>query len=214
MRVLGLMLMALMLAAAITLALLAWQVDRVGRRDAARKSDVIVVLGARVEADGQPSSDLSSRIAHAVEVWKAGHAPNMICTGGFKDERLSAAAVCKRLAIGLGVPAERIWLADGTANTAEDAQAAAQVMAAHGWRTAILVSHPLHLFRALWLFQREGVSAVTSPTSTQIERIAPEWRIWYTAREVGAVVATELDLRSWLPASWKLRLQKWNAALP
>ena len=100
---------------------------------------------------------------HAVEVWKAGQAPHMICTGGFKNERLSAAAVCRRVAIQLGVPAERIVLADGTSNTAEDAHAAAQVMAERGWRTAILVSHPLHLFRARWLFEREGVTGCHQP---------------------------------------------------
>ena len=212
-RGLGLVLGAGVLAVVLGFAFLAWQVDRLGQRDDARKSDVIVVLGARVEPDGRPSSDLSSRIAHAVEVWKAGQAPNMICTGGFKNERLSAAAVCRRVAIQLGVPADRIILADGTSNTAEDAHAAAQVMAARGWRTAILVSHPLHLFRSRWLFEREGVQAITSPTSTRVDRIDPRLRLFYTAREAGAVVATLLEGWGWLPADWKMQLQEWSHGL-
>jgi uncharacterized SAM-binding protein YcdF (DUF218 family) len=210
----GFVLGGLLLMACLSLGMLIWQIDRAGRHDAATRSDVIVVLGARVEGDGSPGPDLTSRVAHAVVVWRAGHAPNIICTGGFKDERLSAAAVCRRLAIQQGVPAERVFLADGTTNTAEDAQAAARVMAAHGWRTAILVSHPLHIFRSLWLFQRAGVTAVASPTSTQVDRIAAPLRLWYTAREAGAIMATVLDGWGWLPTNWRVRLQNVSHGLP
>jgi uncharacterized SAM-binding protein YcdF (DUF218 family) len=188
--------------------MLIWQIDRAGRTDGVTKSDVIVVLGARVEPDGRPGSDLSSRVAHGVRVWQAGYAPNLICTGGFKNERLSAAAVCQRLAIQGGVPAAQIFLADGTTNTAEDVRVAAQVMAEHGWRTAIVVSHPLHIFRALWLFRRNGVSAVASPTSTDVDRIAASLRVWYTAREAGGIMATLLNEWGWLPADWRAQLQK------
>jgi uncharacterized SAM-binding protein YcdF (DUF218 family) len=189
-------------------------VDRTGRHDNARQSDVVVVLGARIEANGQPSSDLASRITHGIELWKAGLAPFIICTGGFKDERLSAAAVCRRTAIQRGVPADRIALADGTMNTVEDAQATARVMAEHGWHTAILVSHPLHLFRTHWLFKRVGVESVISPTAARIDRIPLSLRLWYTAREVGAVVATAVDLQRWLPPEWRTRLQQWSYRLP
>src|SRR5512139_2101909 len=152
-------------------ALLVFQVDALGREDQARPADAIVVLGARVNADGSPGSDLTSRTYHAVDLWQRGIAPYIICTGGFRDEPLSAAAVCKRFAVSLGVPADRVFLADGTSNTDEDAQATAEVMGRQGWREAVLVSHPLHLFRARWLFQRAGIDAVTSPTTTDTNRI-------------------------------------------
>ncbi len=204
----------LLLAGGLSLGLLVWRVDRAGRTDTASRGDVIVVLGARVEANGAAGPDLASRVLHAVELWRAGQAPYLICTGGFKGERLSAAAVCRRLAIQQGVPAERIWLGDGTTNTAEDAQAAAQLMAVHGWRTAIVVSHPLHIFRTLWLFRRAGVSAVAIPTFTGVDDIAPSLRLWYTAREVGAIVATVLEEWGWLPANWRMQFQNVSHALP
>jgi len=209
-RALGL----LFLAGLLGFGLLVWQVDRLGRRDDARASDAIVVLGARVEPNGHPGSDLTSRVYHALDLWQAGYAPQIICTGGFKDEPLSAAAVCRRFAIDWGMPPEQVWLADGARNTAEDAQATARVMAANGWHTAILVSHPLHLYRARWLFRRAGVEAVTSPTTTKTGQIFPPLRAWYATREAGAIVVTLLDGWGWLPATWTARLQTWSYSLP
>jgi uncharacterized SAM-binding protein YcdF (DUF218 family) len=195
-------------------ALLVWQVDRLGQRDEARPADAIVVLGARVEADGSPGSDLTSRTYHAVDLWQAGYAPQIICTGGYKNERFSAASVCRRFAVDLGVPIDRVELADGTSNTVEDAAAAARVMKNHGWRLAILVSHPLHLFRARWLFQEAGVDVVTSPTSTETGRILPPLRAWYALRESGAILLTILDRWGWLPPHWTAQLQAWSYGLP
>ncbi len=187
--------------------LLTWQVDRLGRVDAARESDVIVVLGARVNQDGTPGSDLTSRTYHAVDLWKAGIAPDIICTGGFRDEPLSAAAVCKRFAIDLKVPSERVLMADGSSSTIEDAQVTAEVMAQKGWHSAVLVSHPLHLFRARWLFQRAGIDAVTSPTSTETYRIFLPLRLWYAMREAGGIIFTLIDGWSIVPDQWVATLQ-------
>jgi len=195
-------------------ALLAWQVDLLGRRDDARTADAIIVLGARVEADGRPGSDLTSRTYHAVDLWQAGYAPAIICTGGYRNEPLSAANVCRRFAIELGVPADYVQVADGTSNTVEDAAAAARVMADHGWRLAILVSHPLHLYRARWLFRDAGVAVVTSPTSTDTGRIFPLLRAWYALRESGAILLTVLDRWGWLPPEWTARFQAWSYGLP
>ncbi len=212
-RFLRALLRGLFLSLAVTLlafAFLAFQVDSLGRQDHARPSDAIVVLGARVNRDGSPGSDLTSRTYRAVDLWQDGYAPFIICTGGFRDEPLSAAAVCKRFAVSLGVPAEQVFVADGSTNTIEDAEVAAALMAAHGWRTAILVSHPLHLYRARWLFQRAGVQVVTSPTSTDTARIFPPLRAWYAMREAAAIVITATNAWDWLPRGWLSRLQQWT----
>jgi uncharacterized SAM-binding protein YcdF (DUF218 family) len=211
--------LALMIALAfLAFAFLAWQIDGLGARDdaaalGAPAANAIVVLGARVQADGQPGSDLTSRTYHAVDLWQAGYAPNLICTGGFKNERLSAAAVCRRFAIGLGVPAGHIFLADGSSSTIEDAASTAQVMADQGWRTAILVSHPLHLYRARWLFRRAGLEVVTSPTSTEVAKIAPPVRLWYATREAAGILITALDGWRLVPREWIDRLQRWTYRL-
>ena len=203
------MLLALLILAVLGFSLLTWQVDRLGRVDDARAADVIVVLGARVNQDGTPGSDLTSRTYHAVDLWNAGIAPNIICTGGFRDEPLSAAAVCKRFAVGLGVPSERVWVADGSSNTVEDAHVTAEAMTQEGWRSAVLVSHPLHLFRARWLFQRAGIDVVTSPTSTETDRILLPLRVWYDVREAGGIVFAMMNGWSIIPEQWVAKLQTW-----
>ena len=197
----------LLLLALFGFAFLSWQVDRLGREDHARPADAIVVLGARVNADGTPGSDLTSRTYHAVDLWERGLAPYIICTGGFRNEPLSAASVCRRFAISLGVPADRVFPADGSTNTIEDAAVTQQVMASHGWKKAVLVSHPLHLFRARWLFHRNGIDAVTSPTSTDTQRIFPPLRAWYDLREAGGIVVTALDAWAIIPQQWVAKLQ-------
>jgi len=213
-RGVGLVVLGVVAAALLAFAFLVWQVDRLGRRDEARPADVIVVLGARVQPDGRPGSDLTSRTYHAVDLWQAGVAPAMICAGGYAGEPLSAASVCRRFAEELGVPADRIWLADGSTDTLGDAEASAKVMRDHGWSTAVLVSHPLHLYRARWLFRRAGVTAVTSPTTTETGRIFPPLRAWYAVREAGGVVLTMLNGMGWLPPSWLDELRQWNYGLP
>jgi len=46
-------------------------------------------------SNGQAGPDLEARTAHAVSLYQAGLAPRIICTGGVKGERSSAAAVAE-----------------------------------------------------------------------------------------------------------------------
>jgi uncharacterized SAM-binding protein YcdF (DUF218 family) len=182
-------------------------IDRQGRMDQARPADAIVVLGAQVLPDGQAGPDLGARTAHAVGLYQAGLAPRLICTGGVKGERSSAAAVAGNLAMSLGVPQEAIFLADGSWKTQEDAVQTAVVMAQHGWQTAIVVSHPLHLYRARLFFEREGIIVYTSPTTTDVDGIVQPWRAYYTVREGAGVLWPYLEWMGF-PAHWTARLQE------
>jgi uncharacterized SAM-binding protein YcdF (DUF218 family) len=189
------------LAAAITVLYIAWSVNRTGLRDEAQRADVIVILGARVEADGQAGPDLWVRTLHAVSLFQRGLAPYIICTGGYQDDRLSAAAVARDLAVSRGVPPDKILLADGSMTTGEDAVRTSDLMHSNGWHTVILVSHPLHLERARILFEAQGLTVYPSPTSTDLEEIPWRTRGWLTAREtVGILWLTLEDVG--LPPEW------------
>ena len=192
-RIVGLLILALTLMAVLVVGVLSWQINRLGSQDLAQPADAIVILGARVNADGSPSSDLLSRTFHGIDLYNAGLAPVVICAGGAGGDRLSAGAVaCRYAAEELGLPADNALFAqEGNAwTTADEAAKVSSIMRANGWRSAILVSHPLHLFRAKWLFEREGIEVYTSPTNTNLRRIFPPLRAWYSLREAGGVLLT------------------------
>jgi uncharacterized SAM-binding protein YcdF (DUF218 family) len=203
----------LLLAGAVTFLYLGWRINRTGARDLAQPADAIIVLGARVEPDGQPGPDLRVRTLHAVDLFQRGLAPYLICTGGYRDDRLSAAAVACNLAISQGVPAEKVLLADGSMTTREDAASASQLMADHGWRTAILVSHPLHLERVRLLFEEQGITTYPSPTSTNLAAIPWPTRAWLTSREAAGIVWTGLE-EIGVPYDWTVPLSRWIYGLP
>ncbi len=201
------LLASLGLVAVLAFACLCWQVDRHGRKDLARTADAIVVLGAVVLPNGQPGPDLTTRTEHAVALYHEGLAPRLICTGGAKDEPASAAAVSRALAVSLGVPEQVIFLADGSANTEEDAQQVAALMRRYDWQTAIVVSHPLHMYRADLFFAKAGITTYTSPTSTDVDAIDLPLRVYYTVREATGVLWPYLE-EFGLPPTWTSALQR------
>jgi uncharacterized SAM-binding protein YcdF (DUF218 family) len=203
-----LILAVLVLAAgAITFLYVAWQVNHTGANDQAQRADAIVVLGARVEPDGQPGPDLRVRTLHAVELFQRGLAPYLICTGGYENERLSAASVCRQLAISQGVPDDKVLLADGSMTTREDAVSASMLLASKGWQGIILVSHPLHLERGRILFEGKGVTVYTSPTSTNLGAIPWRTRLFLTTREAVGITWIVLEELG-VPYEWTLPLSQ------
>ncbi len=176
---------------------LAWQIDDAGLGDPPQQTDAIVVLGALVQANGEPGRDLSARTRWAVALFQErvalGENPVLITTGGYKNDPLSAAEVARRKAIEWGVPAERIFVADGGQTTGGDAETAAAVMAAHGWRSATLVSHPLHLYRSRWHFERAGIPEIYTYAAGNRERLPAAARVYLSSREAFGVAWAAVD---------------------
>lgn len=192
---------------------LLWQINRTGAQDKAQPADAIIVLGARVERDGEPGPDLQARTLHGVRLFRQGLAPYLVCTGGFHNDRLSAAAVARDLAVSQGVPAEKILLADGSMTTGEDAVSARQLADMHGLQTAILVSHPLHLERARLLFEEQGFKVYPSPTSTDLDAIPWRSRAWLSIREAVGILWLGLDAFG-VPHDWTAQLSQWVYGSP
>lgn len=164
--------------------ILIFVIDGYGRVDRARPADVIVVLGAGLRANNTPGPALTRRAAHAVELWKAGYAPIIICAGGNPGNRTrSEADACAELLRGADVPASAIMQEDQSRSTEENAIQTHLLMQERGWQTAIVVSDGYHLFRALRLFHNAGILAYTSPAD---QSPRPLEYIVYLLREVAA----------------------------
>jgi uncharacterized SAM-binding protein YcdF (DUF218 family) len=137
-----------------------------GRRNEARKSDAIVVLGA-AQYDGRPSPVLKARLDHAVRLYERGVAPILIMTGGTAPgDTVSEAMVSRRYAIRQGVPAAAILTERGGMTTLESMRAVSRLMRGRNMNTAVLVSDPFHMLRLKLLARRVGFRGYTSPTRT------------------------------------------------
>jgi uncharacterized SAM-binding protein YcdF (DUF218 family) len=203
-----LLIIALALTFGVWFAWLCLRIDCYARVDLAQPADAIVVLGAKVLPDGQPGPDLRSRTEHAVDLYRAGLAPRLICAGGVSNDPYSAASVCRAFSLAEGIPAEGVYVADGSANTEEDAHQVAALMAQYGWQNAVVVSHPLHVYRAKVFFEREGLTVYTSPTTTQVDQIDLPLRGYYTVREGLGVLWPYLE-QIGFPPEWTSTLEEW-----
>lgn len=137
---------------------------RYGDADQAQPADVIIVLGAGLEPDNQPGPALRRRTSHAVALWQAGIAAQIICTGGYGYQReRSEADACGELLVNAGIPADAILYEDDSRSTEENALNTRDLMQAQGWQTALLVSDSYHLLRASILFDQVGIETFPSP---------------------------------------------------
>ena len=130
------------------------------RRREVHAADCIVVLGAKVHPDGRLSKTLLWRCERARELWRDGFAGELIlCGGRGGDEPCTEAAAMAQYLRERGVPDARLHPVDRSVDTRENLRNAQQIMAAQGWKSAILVTSDYHLQRALWLARDLGMNA-------------------------------------------------------
>ena len=129
-------------------------------------ADVAIVLGAAVY-DDQPSPVLCERVNHAVWLYHEGRVDKLIFTGGrSQEDSLSEAAAARQLAIDQQVPPQDIYIEERSRITEENLSGAARLMSEHHLSSAIVVSDPLHMRRAMRIGQDLGLDVHTSPTPT------------------------------------------------
>ncbi len=139
-----------------------------GTQDNARPADVIIVLGAGLRPDGRPGPALTRRSLQAADLWREGIARNVICTGGQAESfPRSEADACREILRIQGLPQSAILLEDKSRSTEENALFSTQLMAEHGWTSAVLVSDSYHMLRAGWLFTQQDVEAYASPVPAE-----------------------------------------------
>lgn len=164
-------------------------VDQYGWVDRAQPADAIVLLGSMVYPGGVLGHALERRAQHAADLYRAGLAPRVICTGGLTEPYppTEAEAACGRVAQ-LGVPAEAVFYETRALNTEENAAFTAALMRSHGWRSAILDSDGFHLWRATLMFERAGLTVYPSPAPTDLLPMEPLERVIREMREVAGIV--------------------------
>jgi uncharacterized SAM-binding protein YcdF (DUF218 family) len=137
-----------------------------GRRDEARQSGAVVVLGT-AQWNGGPSPMLRARLDHALDLYRRGIIGKIILTGGAAaGATLSEAAAGKRYLLERRLPPEALLLDERSTTTWENLQNAATLARANGISSVLLVSDPFHMLRALKMARDLGLVAYASPTHT------------------------------------------------
>ena len=158
-----------------------------GQRDERRPADAIVVMGA-AQYDGRPSPVFAARLDHAVELFHAGIAHQLIVTGGKAEgDRTTEAATARAYAIAHGVPAAAILGEDASRTTLESIRAVGELLRTHDLKDAVFVSDRPHMLRVLRMAADEGITAWGSPTTTSPIEHDPHGQVDATLHELGAL---------------------------
>jgi uncharacterized SAM-binding protein YcdF (DUF218 family) len=186
-KVIGLMIAAL---AAFFLLIMA-DIWMYGNVDEKQDADVIIVLGAAAYESGV-TPVFAERINHAADLLKQGYADQIILTGGVAEgNSVSDAWIASQYAMDIGISEDDLILEEESAYTYENMKYSKEIMDANGFETAIIVSDPLHMKRAMVMAKDNGIRAYSSPTPST-RYISLETKLPFLFRETWVLIGYEL----------------------
>jgi uncharacterized SAM-binding protein YcdF (DUF218 family) len=181
--------------------LLAVSIVRASKTDETRAADCILVLGAGTW-EGEVSPVFRERLAHAVRLYRAGYAQKIILTGGLDPQNtVTDAEAARRWIEAQGIPEEDVLTEEESRYTHENFLYARGIMEREGLRTALVVSDPLHMKRAMLCARDFGVVGYASPTTTTLYKSA-RTVVPFLIRETGCLIAYGV---------WRIFARPWNA---
>lgn len=148
-----------------------------------QEADAAIVLGCAVE-DGKPTPAFRERIEEGVRLFQDNKVKYLIFTGGVGDgDEISEAMAAKEYAMDIWkVPEECILIEEKSHITEENMEYAQVIMEENDLKTALIVSDPLHMKRAMLMAEDYGITAYSCPTTTSVYDSAKS-RIPFLVRE-------------------------------
>ncbi|MBQ4580474.1 MAG: YdcF family protein [Clostridia bacterium] len=148
------------------LGVVAMVVYRTNNVPAAGEYDAIIVLGAQVKPDGEPSIQLQWRLDAAYKAWQERNCLVVVCGAQGANEPATEASVMKAELVRQGVPEESILMDDKSFNTRQNINNAISLMEGRGVDRVLIVTSDYHLPRSMALAEDAGLEAsgVGSPT--------------------------------------------------
>ena len=128
--------------------------------DAPENEDCMIVLGGGLDRNtGEPLSTLAYRLDRAIELFGEGYAPVIIVSGGQgADEVISEAEAMRNYLIQRGIPESVIMMEAQSTTTRENMAYSKAIMDENGYESALIVTSDYHLWRAMQLADRAGIS--------------------------------------------------------
>lgn len=151
---------------------------------------VVIVLGASVRRDGEPSAMLADRIDAAAGLWHAGKAPQVLVSGDRDPDRAyDEVGPMRDALLARGVAAAAI-VEDPHGHRTLDSMARAREV--YGFADALVVSNDFHVPRAVYLGLHFGIDVDGVIADAGVERPLPS-RTRHLVRESLARVLAFLD---------------------
>ncbi len=182
-RLAALMLWGGGLGVLLTLAVFSPDIDLLARplavENRLRQADVVVAVSAGTLDNCQAHPNLFLRERKGAELVAQGYSRSgmLIVSGVYTDPaRVSLAACRHRLAGWIGLDARRLIIDNSARTTEENARGVQALMAAHGYRDAVLVTSRSHMLRAMKTFQARGL--IVYPV--QIPDLPPYGKHWFS----------------------------------
>ena len=137
-------------------------------KDETCSADVAIVLGAAAYESG-PSPVYRERLNQGIRLYREGYVGKIILTGGTAEGNiLSDAAIGRAYVTSHGVSDCDVILEEQSTITEENLYYAADIMKREGYSTALIVSDPLHMKRAMAISKDAGIESFSSPTHTSM----------------------------------------------
>jgi len=177
-----------------------WLLAGLVRSDALRPADAVLVLGTRMQTDGDPTAAQLSRLLRGLELVKDGLAPRLMITElppPYARQRPFAQDLLTRFK-----PEVELVDFDPTFNTHDEAVMAAEYLKKRGLNRIIVTSSPTHTFRAAALLEAQGLEVMATPsreTRFDLENLdRPEERLL----AFGAIIHERLGLFVYRRRGW------------
>ena len=131
---------------------------------APRSADGVVVFAGGVGESGTAGGRYQERVKHAVDLYGAGAARQLLFSSGFVFA-FREAEVMRDLAVDNGVDPSAIALEIRAKNTYENVVFTRNIARGRGWRRVLLVSSPYHMRRAVltWRKMAPDIEVVATP---------------------------------------------------
>jgi uncharacterized SAM-binding protein YcdF (DUF218 family) len=148
---------------------------------------VAVVLGGGTLSADFPRSGVEingagDRVLYAAQLYHQAKTEKLLLTGGFlgwNPRQSSPAQDMADLLQSLGVPEQAMWLEPDSRNTYENAVHSAKILKEQGIQKILLVTSAWHMYRAVKLFEAQGLEVIPAPVDYAVTQ--RDWETFWKA---------------------------------
>ena len=127
--------------------------------------DCIIVLGAYVKTNGQPSDMLRDRLDTAIALYESGVSDRILVSGDHGSAGYNEVGIMKKYLVENGIPESDVFMDHAGFSTYETMYRAKEVFLTESYyKKVIVVTQEYHLYRALYIAESVGLDAYGVPS--------------------------------------------------